>query len=72
MIYSDDEDEEVLNSQQSSVSTENQQTESSVFVIVVFPDHTHLLFLQKILQENKRLQTSLISVVREDAWALVK
>ena len=31
MIYSDDEDEEVLNSQQSSVSTENQQTESSVF-----------------------------------------
>ena len=30
VIYSDDEDEELLHSQQSSVSTEKQQTESSV------------------------------------------
>ena len=50
VIYSDDEDEA---EQQSSVSTEKQRIESSVST-------------EKPSNKNERLQTSLISVLRED------
>ena len=40
---------------------------------VLYLQRSHSLqYLQRNLQENERLQTSLISLLREDAWILVQ